>query len=57
VAIYVNGVFTDSDLDPNFNTSSVQGTIVTFDWTGTLKVGDVVKVVCADGGAASLTAT
>jgi FlaG/FlaF family flagellin (archaellin) len=57
VAIYVNGVATNSDLDPNFNTSSVQGTIVTFDWNGTLNIGDVVKVVCADGGAASLTAT
>mgnify|MGYP001043965663 FL=1 len=57
VAVYVNGAATDSDLDPNFSKSSVKGDIATFDWTGTLGVGDVVKVVCADGGAASLAAT
>jgi len=59
VAVYVNGAdpggFT-ADLT-KFSSTAVTGAIVDISFTGPLNIGDVVKIVCADGGAASLTAT
>jgi hypothetical protein len=60
-AVYVDGVsvVTPTYTPGNFGTSSTMGTVITVEWSDTypLEVGHVVKVVCADGGAASLTRT
>jgi FlaG/FlaF family flagellin (archaellin) len=59
VGVYVNGA-PAAGFTPNaakFSSTATTGTIVTISFTGPLNVGDVVKVVCADGGAASLAAT
>jgi len=57
VAVYVDGA--DQDFTgTNFSTASTQGTVILLTLTGTtLTPGQVVKVVCADSGAASLTVT
>jgi FlaG/FlaF family flagellin (archaellin) len=55
VAVYVNGVL-DTATYPTTWTATTMGSTKTIDVALAIAVGNVVKVVCADGGAASATA-
>jgi FlaG/FlaF family flagellin (archaellin) len=55
VAVYVNGAPVTGVAPATFS-GTTMGSLANID-LGTLNVGDVVKVVCADGGAASATVT